>query len=139
MAEENSEMIQNLLNLANSLQERISSLEEEVSQLVTKPTPRPPAARPAKAVAVTRPAMPSRSRKRPVSRPTVTYRVDPRSSGDTSRSNGGTQSIFGLLGGEKGHRILSALINQIKYAREDLIKRVNSQYKDVPGVPLEDT
>ncbi len=28
-------------------------------------------------------------------------------------SGGGTQSVFGLLGGEKGYRILSAMINQM--------------------------
>jgi len=191
MAEKDSEMIQNLLNMANSLQERIESLEEEVSQLAAKTTPRPPVAKPAKSVAVTRPAMPSRSRKRPISRPTVTYRVDPRSAGDksicsepgcdrvprsrglcsmhyqslrykerkigkklsstdplpppsssnpaiTRRSDGGTQSIFGLLGGEKGRQVLTLLINQTNCTREDLTKRVNRKFKDVPGVPLEE-
>jgi hypothetical protein len=200
MAEKDDQkLMQNLLNLINSLQERVSSLEETVSQLKAKPTPKPAAAtpaatKPATAFAVTRPVALSRSRKRPVSRPTVTYRVDPTSSSDKnicsepgckrvprsrglcsmhyqrhrykerkieqkqsstdplppppatsvrksagpSRSSGGTRGIFAILYDEKGRRILSTMINQIKYSREDLTKRVNSQYKDVPGVPLED-
>ncbi|MBW1807752.1 MAG: hypothetical protein JRJ87_06115 [Deltaproteobacteria bacterium] len=200
MAEkENQELIQNLLNQINSLQERVSHLEETVSQLQAKPTskpaaPKPAAAKPANAFAVTRTVVLSRSRKRPVSRPTVTYRVDPTSSGNKSicsepgckrvprsrglcsmhyqrlrykerkieqkqsssdplppppatsvrksaspnRVSGGTRGIFAILYDEKGRRILSTMINQIKYAREDLTKRVNSQYKDMPGVPLED-
>jgi len=35
MAEKDSELMQKLVQLANDLQERIESLEEEVSQLVT--------------------------------------------------------------------------------------------------------
>jgi hypothetical protein len=189
-----SELIKNLLDLINTLQERVSRLEETVSQLQEKPKAKPAVAKPAKALAATRTVVLGRSRKRPVSRPTVTYRVDPSSSGDKSicsepgcqrtprsrglcsmhyqrlrykerkieqkqsssdplppppassvrktvnpgRSSGGTRGIFAILYDEKGRRIISTMINQIKYGREDLTKRVNSQYKDMPGIPLED-
>ncbi|HUU00908.1 MAG TPA: hypothetical protein VM425_05635 [Myxococcota bacterium] len=50
----------------------------------------------------------------------------------------GTRGVFSILYDEKGHKLLSGFINQIKLDRGDLILRLNENFKGLPGVPLEE-
>ncbi|MBN2494383.1 MAG: hypothetical protein JXR96_07335 [Deltaproteobacteria bacterium] len=61
-----------------------------------------------------------------------------RQSTKRKHDSGGTRGIFALLYEEKGRRILAGLINQIKFDRGDLVKRLNETHAGMPGVPLEE-
>ncbi len=194
----------------------IQALQTRVKELETKPAPavapkvKPAAVKPPPQSA-TMPSIPmsmvldtlaaktgpvvKRPRKRTVSRPTVTYRSDPRSSAGfggqisstcsepgcdlpvrsrglcsahyqrqryqeqkiadkqsksdplpppppsdrrqtTKKSSGGTQGIFAILYEEKGKKNIAGLINQMKFDRCDVMRRLNEQYQGTPGIPL---
>lgn len=54
------------------------------------------------------------------------------------KKQGGIKGIFALLYEERGRRTLAGLINQMKLDRKDLVDRMNKQFADMPGVPLEE-
>ncbi len=58
--------------------------------------------------------------------------------GARNKKQGGTKGIFALLYEERGRRTLAGLINQMKLDRKDLVDRMNKQFADMPGVPLEE-
>jgi len=75
----------------------------------------------------------------PVSRPAPSGRK--RNGGgqpDRGRKSRGTRGIFAMLYDEKGRKLLAGLINQMKFDRNDLVKRINQTHADMPGVPLEE-
>lgn len=75
----------------------------------------------------------------PASRPAASSRTrNGKSQAERARKSRGTRGIFAMLYDEKGRKLLAGLINQMKFDRNDLVKRINQSHADMPGVPLEE-
>ncbi len=61
----------------------------------------------------------------------------PRAASSRKRE-GGTKGVFAMLYEDRGRKVISGYVNQIKFDRSDLVQRLNEHFEGLPGVPLEE-